>query len=96
MSAQVREVFENGTVNEILALAQKYPDMQVQIYWQAMMKAESSGDFATARQIASDSPNEEQRRYMLAQIDRDQAWRSINADQMAAIQQRLSPSASRP
>jgi len=27
---------------------------------------------------------------MLAQIDRDQAWRSVNADQMAAIQQRLS------
>ena len=90
MSAQVREVFENGTVNEILALAQKYPDMQGQIYWQAMTKAESSGDIATARQIASDSPNEEQRRYMLAQIDRDQAWRSMNADQMAAIQQRLS------
>src|SRR3989440_2210476 len=55
-----------------------------------MTKAESSGDIATARQIASDSPNEEQRRYMLAQIDRDQAWRSMNADQMAAIQQRLS------
>jgi hypothetical protein len=90
MSAQVREVFENGTVNDILALAQKYPDMQGQIYWQAMAKAESSGDIATARQIASDSPNEEQRRYMLAQIDRDQAWRSMNADQMAAIQQRLS------
>ena len=90
MSAQVREVIENGTVNEILGLAPKYPEMQGQIYWQAMMKAESSGDVARARQIASDSPNEEQRRYMLAQIDRDQAWKSVNADQMAAIQQRLS------
>ena len=90
MSAQISEVIQNGTVDEILALAPKYPEMQGQLYWQAMMKAESSGDVARARQIASDSPNEEQRRYMLAQIDRDQAWRSVNADQMAAIQQRLS------
>ena len=92
MSAQVTEVMEKGTVDEILALAPKYPEMQGQIYWQAMMKAESSGDVARARQIASDFPDEEQRRYMLAQIDRDQTWKSVNADQLAAIQQRLSSS----
>ena len=92
MSARVTEVMEKGTVDEILALAPKYPEMQEQIYWQAMTKAESSGDVARARQIASDSPNEGERRYMLAQIDRDQAWKSLNADQLAAIQQRLSSS----
>jgi hypothetical protein len=87
---QLRATIERGTVDEILALAPKYPGMQGMIYWEAMMKAESSSDVARARQIASDFPGEEQRRYMLAQIDRDQKWRSMNDEKLAELQQLLS------
>jgi hypothetical protein len=88
--APVREVIEKGTVDEILAQAVKYPEMQAQIYWGAMMKAKESGDVARARQIASDFPEEVGRREMLAQLDRDQMWKTVSADKLAAIQQELS------
>jgi hypothetical protein len=87
---QLRETIERGTVDEILALAPKYPDMQGMIYLQAMMKAEYSGDVARARKIASDFPDEGYRRYMLAQIDRDQKWRSMSDEKLAELQQLLS------
>ena len=87
---QVNETIERGTVEEILALAPKYPAMQYRIYWSAMMKAESAGDVVRARQIASDFPDEEQRGYMLAQLDRDQKWRSMSDEKLAELQQLLS------
>lgn len=87
--AQVREVIEKGTVDEILALAARYPELQNELYWGAMMKAKDSGDVARARRIASDFPDEERRGYMLAQIDRDQMWKSVNAEKLATLQQEL-------
>ncbi|MEK6282432.1 MAG: hypothetical protein AABN95_18895 [Acidobacteriota bacterium] len=90
MSADVREVIQNGTVDEILALGERDPNLLRQVRWAAMSKAELSGDVARARQIASESPDEEQRSYMLAQIDQNQMWRSVNAEKLAAIQRQLS------
>ncbi len=87
---QVYEVIDRGTIEEILALAPKYPEMQNQIYWSAMSKAEYSGDVARARQIAADFPDEEQRRSMLAHIDGDQKWRSMSDEKLAELQQLLS------
>jgi hypothetical protein len=86
---QVREVIESGTVEEILALAPKYPEMQAQIYWSAMTKAEAAGDVALARKIASESPDESQRDYMVRQLDRSQMMKSLTAEELAAIQQDL-------
>jgi len=86
----VRQVTREGTVNEILALANKYPEISSQVHWAAVRKAEESGDVARARQIASEYPDPEQRREMLAQIERDQMWKSVNAEKLAAIQQQLS------
>jgi hypothetical protein len=85
-----REVFEKGTVDEILALAVKYPEMQDRIYWGAALKAKESGDLDRARRIAADIPDEAGRKELLAQIDREQMWKSVNADKLAALQQGLS------
>lgn len=87
---QVRDVIESGTIEEILALAPKYPELQAQIYWSAMAKAEAFGDVAMARKIASDSPEEGQREYMLRRIERSQMVKSMTAEELAAIQQELS------
>ena len=88
--SRIRDVIEKGTVDEILALAPKYPELHEQIYWGAMMKAEASGDVARARKIATDFPNEEERRSILARIDHNQARGSMDAAKLAAIQQELS------
>src|SRR5688500_10363673 len=87
--AQVNEATQNGSVDEILSLRTKYPALQVQIYWSAVMKALNAGEVAKARQIASDSPDPESRRTMLAQIDREQMRASVDADKLALIQQEL-------
>ena len=55
-----------------------------------MLKAEQSGDVARARQIASDFPDEAQRRSMLAHIEADQKWRSMSDERLAELQQLLS------
>jgi hypothetical protein len=87
---QYREIFEKGTVDEILALAVKYPEMQDRIYWGAALKAKESGDLDRARRIAADISDEAGRKELLAQIDREQMWKSVNADKLAALQQGLS------
>jgi len=87
---QINEVFEKGTVAEILALEQTYPDMKAQVYWAAMLRAQSSGDVARARQIASDFTGDaDQRSNMLAEIDRDQEWRLMSDEKLAELQQLL-------
>lgn len=84
-AARVREVAETGTVDDILALQSKYPEMLGEIRYWAMKKAEASGDAARARQIAAENPDEEQRSDMLALIEREQMWKSISAEKLAAV-----------
>lgn len=86
---EMYEKFQDGTVDEILALAEKYPEMQTQIYLEAMRKAESAGDSARARQIASSHPLEEESREMLAQLDEVEAWKSMNAEKLAELQKEI-------
>jgi hypothetical protein len=62
---------QNGTVDDILALAPRYSgELQSQIYQQAAWKAFSSGDVVRARQILNDFISDPiQRRQMLANFD---------------------------
>jgi hypothetical protein len=76
-------------VDEILSLSGKYPEQRSQIYSSAVKKAYDSDDFARARQIASDYPEQGQRRYMLEDVDRHEMWRSMNQEKMALLQQEL-------
>lgn len=88
---ELSDLTQNGTVDEILALAPKYPQIEGEIYWQAMMKAQASGDVERARKIAIDYGGDpEVRRRMLAQIERDQMWASMNDEKLAEVQRRLS------
>jgi hypothetical protein len=89
-SPTVPENFENGTVDEILALALKYPHMRDRLHWIAMTKAAASGDVDKARQIIAETPNEEQRAYMLRQLDSVQMWQSMTAEKAAQVQKALS------
>lgn len=86
---EIREVLQKGTVEEIMALAANYPEFQLQIYSQAFAKARDSGDLATARQIAGAFPDEAQRPYLIAQLDKKQEFRTMTPEQQAEIQRRL-------
>jgi hypothetical protein len=51
---QLNDVAEDGSVDEILALATKYPQGAATIYWRAINHAQASGDNERARKIAND------------------------------------------
>ena len=86
---QAREVGEKGTVDEILAFVEKNPEAKYDLYQRAIWKAETAGDFARARQIASDFPNEYMRASMIAKIDLDQKRMLANPNNPASIQRAL-------
>jgi hypothetical protein len=69
----------NGTVGDLLALAQKYPaELQPQIYHQAAWKALSSGNAERARQIITEHISEPlQRAEMLSHIDNQTIWNNV-------------------
>jgi hypothetical protein len=83
------ELNQNGTVDEILALAPKYPQIAGDIYWQAMMKAQASGDVERARKIATGYGDPELRQRMFAQIDRAQMWTAMNDEKLAEVERIL-------
>jgi hypothetical protein len=86
---RAREVQERGTVDDILDLAAKYPEMRSNLTWKAFQKVVTAGDLATARQIAENNPDADARRSMLAQVEERQQWESANAQKLAALQQTL-------
>lgn len=80
------ESFEQETLDEVLAQALKYPQMHDRIYWIAMRKAIASGDLQKARQIVTDTQNEEQRTYMLKELESEENWQSITAEKLTEVQ----------
>ena len=77
---EIQTVAQEGTVDDILALAPKYPvEMREMVYQQAIWKSVSNGDPARARQIASELiADNGQRQSMLDQIDRNLMWTAVN------------------
>ena len=81
---------QDATVDQILALIPKYPQMAEQIYLKAIGQAMQQGDVEGARKITTDyvtQPGE--RQYLLSQIDRAEKHAKLNESNLAEIQQRL-------
>lgn len=51
-SLELSDLIENGTIDEVLELGAKYPQMRAQIYASAMQRAENERDFELAKKIA--------------------------------------------
>ena len=90
MWAEVEQVSSKGSIDETLALAVRFPEMQYHLYWRAIEKAEASADFARARQIASDFPDASQRSDLIARVNTDEKESLIDTDSPAAIRRALS------
>ena len=88
---ELRDLYESGTVDEILALLPKYPQRESEIYWRAWIKAQATGDVERAGKIATDFRGDtNMRRVMLAQVERDQRWASMNDEKLEEVQRVLS------
>jgi hypothetical protein len=67
---ELNDATDFGTVDELLALATKYPDLAEEVQSRALGKAMASGDMERARKIAADYKGDrETRRFMLERLD---------------------------
>ncbi|HSS22084.1 MAG TPA: hypothetical protein VLL54_18590 [Pyrinomonadaceae bacterium] len=89
-SEQANEIIRNGTVDEILALgsSNQSPGREFQIRRAAITKAQANGDVARARKIAAEYSDERMREFLLQQIERDEMVRAVDAEKLAAIQEK--------
>ncbi|HZE68367.1 MAG TPA: hypothetical protein VE135_02430 [Pyrinomonadaceae bacterium] len=96
MYSELNQTVQNGSVDDVLALAPKFPsEMRNQVYQQAAWKASSDGDIARARQIAADYISDPvQRRQFLEQINNQQTWTAINDNKLAEARALLAKSSS--
>ena len=86
----VEETAQEGSVDDILALVNKYPNLADEIHWRAMMKARSRGDINRMRKIAEEFKGDPQRRYqMLALVAHAQRQLSFDEEQLAQVQEQL-------
>jgi len=87
---ELEEVAQDGSVEEILGLAEKYPAMDVSVYSRAIAKAIESGDVERAKKIASSYPGEPDVRQMLeAQMAFIAADLELTEEQVAQYQMTL-------
>src|SRR5205823_11127631 len=93
MYQEMSRISEKGTVDDMLALASKYPpEFQNMLYQNAAWKAVNSGDTARAREIADKIADPVQRRQVTDQID-NQATRAAEGDNKVIEARRLAEKA---
>ena len=85
--AELEEVAADGSVDDILALAERYPHMDVSIYQTAMNKAYELGDIERAKKIANAYPGDAENREMFqVQAKRAAALSEMTVDQVLEVQ----------
>jgi len=87
---ELNEIAQDGTVDELLALAKKYPQIEDTIYWRALQKAQASGDIEQARKVATDyTGNPAVKQAMLQRLDRQETVAADLRDKQTEIQTAL-------
>jgi hypothetical protein len=87
---ELEDLVESGTIDEVLALAKKYPEIAAHIRIRAIQKAQASGDLERAVKLAEESGDLESQRYFRAQLEREQKLSAITDEELAQLQTRLS------
>jgi hypothetical protein len=87
---EMNDVNTSGTIDELLALATRYPYLKGYIYRMAVRKATASGDSERAEKIAADYDGDfDTKQLMLKQLERDREWASITDEKMTQLQKTL-------
>lgn len=88
--SELEETLEDSTIEDVLALAGKYPDMEDDIRWRAFRKALYDGNIEAARKIAEEYGNKpEQQKRMLAELGVDKERSAVTDEALAEVQRRL-------
>ena len=75
--AEVNEIAETGTIDEVLSLTSKYPEIEALIRHRAILMAEAAGDLEKAEKIASEFNGDPQVRERLTQ--RVKSYKNLEA-----------------
>jgi hypothetical protein len=85
--ADLEDIGADGSVDDILAVAERYPNMGVSVYSMAVTKACELGDIERAKKIASSFPGDADNREMLQeQVRRVAAQSEMTVDQILESQ----------
>ena len=86
--SELEETVAESTIEDVLALTAKYPQMASEIRWRAFRKALYAGDLEAAQKIAKEnSGSPEQQKQMLAALGEEQT--TISEEKLAEIQRYL-------
>jgi hypothetical protein len=88
-SRELEEAATEGTIEDVLALTAKYPQMEDEIRWRAFRKARYDNDLEAAQKIASGSRDSELKKKMVAEVDSVQARSSLDKEKLAELQKTL-------
>ena len=80
---------QDGSIDEVLALKEKYPQLDANISWSAFEMARASGDQAKAREVANSSADPLVRKMMLENLEGTEKTRTSNEQLLADLQRRL-------
>ncbi len=84
---EFEETAADGTVDDLLALAEKYPNLADEIYWRAMFKAREAGDLKLMRKIAEDyKGNPERREELLKDVARAERSLVVDEEELQKLQ----------
>ena len=87
--SELDDAAQDGTVEDVLALAAKYPQIEDEIRWRAFFKARGDGDVELARKIANEERQPEKRKTMLSQLDGDETQELIEEKKLADVEKYL-------
>ncbi|HYV84125.1 MAG TPA: hypothetical protein VE931_11445 [Pyrinomonadaceae bacterium] len=83
---ELREALDAGELDDALALAKQYPQLESLIYWEAAMRAQANGETERAQKIANGlTSNPEVQARLLAQLKADNESASITDEQLERI-----------
>lgn len=81
------EALDADNLDEALELVNKYPQMEVDIYWRTAVRAQAIGDTERALKIANDFKGDpEVKQRLLDQLKADDAYRSVTDDELKDVQ----------
>jgi hypothetical protein len=85
----LEETAIDGTVEEVLALAAKYPQIEDEIRWRAFRKARYDNDLEMARKVLSVSRDSPQQQRMREELNAVESQAKMDDENLAAVQKRL-------
>jgi hypothetical protein len=88
-STELDDTAAEGTVEDMLALTSKYPQMENEIRWRAFRKARYDNDLESARKVVNASHDAQQQQVMLEELNAIQARAKIDEEKLAQVQKRL-------